>query len=244
MSSNLRTAWAALKTMFDNLVHVDHMARHVVEDSGDMEEKDDHGKNYIQCFGGDIENLCEALDSVDPDEGRDEESRAKLTILVDLLEDAIADLPQIDEHMPRRFRKKHGTLYGIYTPADNITIWPTGKMTVGVPADVEWIDPIEDLIHIKWEPSNYFYLVLPTELASDEHSSLAEHANQHGAVLHFADSEYVRIYRMHRTAAQKMPVDDGLPYIGSDMAGHTMSPAPVSSFANLLGTEPEWKKAV
>jgi hypothetical protein len=90
---------------------------------------------------------------------------------------------------------------------------------------------------------NYYYLVLNIEQAKAEMPEFAHHARRYGAILEYADGNGVRLFRMCESDGQKMPFDQGDPYLGNDSSGHALhlwSEMLCSKFV----PNPDWKHCV
>lgn len=86
----------------------------------------------------------------------------------------------------------------------------------------------------------YLYVILPLYQGQMEMDEFVSHAAKYGAFLEFADGKYTRIFRMTKSAATKMPHDDGVPYIGRDDSGHALHEVPEEILNDILRTGPYW----
>lgn len=88
----------ALRDLFTKLVHVDHMARHLCE-NGAIDHTVDPANPTAAVDPDDLAELEEALSAVDPDEGHDEQTRARMMAVFDA---ADAGRPGLTEEQARR----------------------------------------------------------------------------------------------------------------------------------------------
>ncbi|OPZ03595.1 MAG: hypothetical protein BWZ09_02355 [Alphaproteobacteria bacterium ADurb.BinA305] len=92
----------ALRDLFTKLVHVDHMARHLCENSA-IDHTVDPANPTAAVDPDDLAALEEALSAVDPDEGHDEQTRARMMAVFDA---ADASRPWLTEEQAREMARE------------------------------------------------------------------------------------------------------------------------------------------
>lgn len=104
-------ARAALRSLFVKLVHVDHMARHLCENSA-IDHAVDPANPTAAVDPDDLAALEEALSAVDPDEGHDEQTRARMMAVFDAVDASRPVAPEVDaEDLWSDYRTGRGTVF-------------------------------------------------------------------------------------------------------------------------------------
>ena len=83
----------------------------------------------------------------------------------------------------------------------------------------------EAVAYAKWKShvdDEWLYCYLPG-LNRGEFSALDEELRKRGAIADVAEYSGGRVYRVHRSSLNKLPSEDGVPYLGDDDSGHRLS---------------------